>query len=139
MCGIFFHNVNIVLKRNKENDNKRNGLSDREAMQQYTFLGADIICLCETNISGKNKYLGARWKCEVRKSWKGRKLFFNSIHTDSKEEHLYRGCCIIVAPRLAPYAQHVQTDDFGLFVAVTMKGQNSMEVTIVLAYKPNKG
>ena len=53
----FFHNVNGVIKRDKENDNKRDGHFDCEVLQQYILLGADILCLCKTNINWKTSIL----------------------------------------------------------------------------------
>ena len=51
---IFFQNTRGVLKIDKLNNDKRDGLLDEAVLHQLQELDVDIVCLTETNINWNN-------------------------------------------------------------------------------------
>ena len=58
----------IKKAKNKENDGKRDGKIDREALDQYKNFSVDVFCICKTNINHNNKHILAKWKKVIKQA-----------------------------------------------------------------------
>ena len=145
LCGrehvrVFFQNPRGVMKGNKVGSGVVANPMDTLALCQLRDLQVDIVYLAEINVNWNNKEVRAKWILEVKKVWRGSRVFGASIKDgDTGSVKNFGGVCVVVTDRIAPYIESVRSSTQGNYVSVTLRGQQWKRTTLICAYWKKPG